>query len=250
MMDNIVVDIKEEPAPYGADQCPVQEEYTVSDMLFIEDNEIFVLENKDVHMKAIIRNKGRLEFRNCTIHYGEEDVSDEIHLDNKQAEVTAVNCTFICHSSDAAFFINGENGGSAFFDECTFEDCLYFAGKMSNIRMHLCRIHNCGPRFVSCSYGSNCVIAENEIIYDSLADHLLIYVKKNQDTYLGAVFCCYHQEADIQANTVTCDPDFYSRYQFDHAIFGVKGDSVAECLFTKVRAAKREEEEQEETMKL
>ena len=67
-----------------------------------------VYENKDIHFSsAIIECSGALEFRNCTIHYNEDNGS-RINL-KEDASLSILGCTVICHNRGSEINSNSSN---------------------------------------------------------------------------------------------------------------------------------------------
>lgn len=103
-----------------------------------------VYENKDIHFSsAIIECSGALEFRNCTIHYNEDNGS-RINL-KEDASLSIFGCTVICHNRGSEINSNSSNRHS-FISTCasseckaiirhsTFVDCVdYIDGHFSSI---------------------------------------------------------------------------------------------------------------------
>ena len=85
-----------------------------------------VYENKDIHFSsAIIECSGELEFRNCTIHYNEDNGS---HINLKEdASLSILGCTVICHADSLrAFITTGVSECKASIRQSTFVDCVDF----------------------------------------------------------------------------------------------------------------------------
>lgn len=116
----------------------------ITNMVHIAEGETKTYAYKEIHLGSLIHNCGILKFDHCIIHYNEKDISDEISLE-KNAEIHATNCTFICANMDKNPQITLNSDCTATFDECTFIDCSYFLS--SSYEKNLCiansKLYNC-----------------------------------------------------------------------------------------------------------
>lgn len=142
------------------------EEITISNIVHIQPSESRVFRHKIIHMQAIIHCEGSLEFNNCVIHYGEQDVTDEIKLTG-DAFLAMRGCTIVNHSYDKNFFIQTKRASSAvMFENCEFINCCTFLYTNTPISMSSCNIVNPGNDFIHQYNGTatifNCNLSFNK----------------------------------------------------------------------------------------
>ena len=124
------------------------EDMTLSGILHIPQGEIYQFENKNLHVQSIIDCEGILKFRNCTIHYGENDQLCEIKV-KESGYITMEDCTIEGHSSSEQFFIKVDaNCGITELLNCQFLNCSCFMYVCNAFLLQRCYIKNAGGKFI------------------------------------------------------------------------------------------------------
>ena len=83
-----------------------KEDLYIDSMFNIKEGEIYVIENKNIHISSMINCAGTLEIRNCTLYYNEtENSPNRINLDENYS-FKIENSKVICKNYNENFFIN------------------------------------------------------------------------------------------------------------------------------------------------
>ena len=195
------------------------EDYYISSILHIKEDEKVVIKNKNVIISSYVNCEGCLEFINCTLTYNDISKSNEIVL-GKDAQLKITDSSIACKGYGEKFFISGETCEVIVFENCTFLDCSQFL----NIRIvkHLflrdCELRNCFDGFVCVSVNDeSCVRIEgNSVLQEELAFFYEEKVKKAFSNY-GSVISvnqygykvdCKSIDVQVYNNLFAESPDF------------------------------------------
>lgn len=102
-----------------------REPLSLSGIISIEKKQVY--ENKVIHFSStIIECAAEVEFRNCTIHYN-EDESSRFNL-KKGASLTILGSTVVCHGRgrNDKFFITAQSADTCKIKNSCFVDCVDF----------------------------------------------------------------------------------------------------------------------------
>lgn len=141
------------------DDC---EEIVLSSIIHIPQGETYLFENKIIHVQSFINCEGSLEFRNCIIHYGENNQFYEIKVGVK-ASLSMEQCRIEGHSYfDKSSFLKIESTERpACFVNCNFVNCSSFIQTMNQVIFQSCTVINCGVAFIDTRY---CYHEQNDVI--------------------------------------------------------------------------------------
>ena len=120
----------------------------LTSILHIPQGETCRYENKNIHVHTIIDCEGSIEFRNCTIHYGEDDQPCAI-LVKENGSISMKCCRIENHSYSKQFFIDveAETGITEFID-CRFLNCSNFLSSRNAFVLQQCYVANAGEKFI------------------------------------------------------------------------------------------------------
>ena len=154
------------------------EEIVLSSIIHIQRGETYLFENRIIHVQSFINCEGSLEFRNCIIHYGEDNQFCEIKVGVK-ASLSMEECTIVGHSFfNNGSFINIESTENpANFTGCKFMNCGSFLHTLNQVIFQSCTVINYGVAFVDakhCHHEHNdVIIKESSFIIDNPPSFIL-----------------------------------------------------------------------------
>ena len=125
-----------------------KEDLYIDSMFNIKEGEIYVIENKNIHISSMINCAGTLEIRNCTLYYNEtENSPNRINLDENYS-FKIENSKVICKNYNENFFINARYKASkntnVYLKNTIFIDCLNFMNaSITEITISSCNFLNC-----------------------------------------------------------------------------------------------------------
>ena len=170
----------EEEEEFGADDfydedidISTMEDYEISEILHIAQDEVKTIRNKQVHLKAYVDCSGTLEFEHCVIYYNENE-ADEITL-NAGASLKIRNSIVVCKGADKTSFITGKENNCVVIEKTTFENCSKFIRLSScqELSITRCELKNCGDGFLYVSGMSDAGVfnvSENAIYENDIAE--------------------------------------------------------------------------------
>ena len=127
-----------------------KEDLYINSMINIKEGEIYVIENKNIHISSMINCSGTLEIRNCTLYYNEtlnnevKKIFNKINLGNNSI-LKIENSTVICKNYDKEFFIKGEDlkKSNIYLKNTIFIDCLNCINSdVINVNIKNCNFKN------------------------------------------------------------------------------------------------------------
>lgn len=147
-------------------------------MINIKEGEIYVIENKNVHISSMINCSGTLEIKNCTLYYNEilnnetKKIFNKINLGNNST-LKVKNSTVICKNYDKNFFIKGEDfkKSNIFLKNTIFIDCLNCINSyVIDISVENCEFRNCIRNFFKIDVYGDFLMKDCSIIQEKLPD--------------------------------------------------------------------------------
>lgn len=157
----------------------VKEDFIISSILKIDQNEVITIEHKNVHIRSFIDCKGSLVFDHCNIYYNASSLSDEISL-GENASLQITNSKIECLGFDETFFIKGEYGNRIAISSSIFIDCSNFlnCNLVQLVTMEDSELINCGDNFIEVTLAENanflmnrCYIEEKNIAAFNLNEY-------------------------------------------------------------------------------
>lgn len=155
-----------------------KEDLYINSMINIKEGEIYVIENKNVHISSMINCSGTLEIKNCTLYYNEilnnetKKIFNKINLGNNST-LKVKNSTVICKNYDKNFFIKGEDfkKSNIFLKNTIFIDCLNCINSyVIDISVENCEFRNCIRNFFKIDVYGDFLMKDCSIIQEKLPD--------------------------------------------------------------------------------
>lgn len=155
-----------------------KEDLYINSMINIKEGEIYVIENKNVHISSMINCSGTLEIKNCTLYYNEilnnetKKIFNKINLGNNST-LKVKNSTVICKNYDKNFFIKGEDfkKSNIFLKNTIFIDCLNCINSyVIDISVKNCEFRNCIRNFFKIDVYGDFLMKDCSIIQEKLPD--------------------------------------------------------------------------------
>lgn len=155
-----------------------KEDLYINSMINIKEGEVYVIENKNIHISSMINCSGTLEIKNSTLYYNEilnkevKKIFNKINLgDNSTLKVE--NSTVICKSYDKEFFIKGEDlkKSNIYLKNTIFIDCLNFINSyVIDASIENCEFRNCVRNFFKIDIWGDFLMKYCSIIQEKLPD--------------------------------------------------------------------------------
>ena len=159
-----------------------KEDLYINSMINIKEGEIYVIENKNIHISSMINCSGTLEIRNCTLYYNEtENSPNRINLEGNYT-LKIEDSTIICENYSQTFFIvaSCKEKGNVYLIKNSFIECLNFIGEtiydplmgypnnVSTLVIENCKFENCIGHFLDIRFDkeleiNNCSIIQNNL---------------------------------------------------------------------------------------
>lgn len=155
-----------------------KEDLYINSMINIKEGEVYVIENKNIHISSMINCSGTLEIKNSTLYYNEilnkevKKIFNKINLgDNSTLKVE--NSTVICKSYDKEFFIKGEDlkKSNIYLKNTIFIDCLNCINSyVIDASIENCEFRNCVRNFFKIDIWGDFLMKYCSIIQEKLPD--------------------------------------------------------------------------------
>jgi len=155
-----------------------KEDLYIDSMFNIKEGEIYVIENKNIHISSMINCAGTLEIRNCTLYYNEtlnnevKKIFNKINLGNNSI-LKVENSTVICKNYDKEFFIKGEDlkKSNIYLKNTIFIDCLNCINSdVINVNIKNCNFKNSIRDFFKINVYGDFLMKDCSIIQEKLPD--------------------------------------------------------------------------------
>lgn len=155
-----------------------KEDLYINSMINIKEGEIYVIENKNIHISSMINCSGTLEIRNCTLYYNEtlnnevKKIFNKINLGNNSI-LKVENSTVICKNYDKEFFIKGEDlkKSNIYLKNIIFIDCLNCINSdVINVNIENCNFKNSIRDFFKINVYGDFLMKDCSIIQEKLPD--------------------------------------------------------------------------------
>ena len=155
-----------------------KEDLYINSMINIKEGEIYVIENKNIHISSMINCSGTLEIRNCTLYYNEtlnnevKKIFNKINLGNNSI-LKIENSTVICKNYDKEFFIKGEDlkKSNIYLKNTIFIDCLNCINSdVINVNIKNCNFKNSIRDFFKINVYGDFLMKDCSIIQEKLPD--------------------------------------------------------------------------------
>lgn len=168
----------------------MKEDFFINSIFEIKKEEVYIIENKNIHISSLFSCLGTLKIKNCNIYYNENTVNGVYLIGNFTLSIE--NSTIICKSYSNNFFFNSLGNGNIFLKNNTFIECLNFIGKTSNSKNYLsnvvienCKFENCIGHFLNIQFEKQLKIDSCLIIQDKLPEyyedyHYKWFIKKSE----------------------------------------------------------------------
>ncbi len=226
-----IADVVEEDIDIGT-----MEDYEISEILHIAQDEVKKIRNKQVHLKAYVDCSGALEFEHCVIYYNENE-ADEITL-HVGASLTIRNSSVVCKGADTASFITGKENNRVVIEKTTFENCSNFMSLSSCKKLSItkCELKNCGDKFLYVSMNSEAErfnVSENIIYENDIAGFNIEGMEYNPTLMRVSCYgrvCVFDNNEIVEAKEFSC----IGRTEGDrkNSILYFSGDiKVTNCTF-------------------
>lgn len=164
---------------YNIEEIEIEKEDLYIDSMFnIKEGEIYVIENKNIHISSMINCAGTLEIRNCTLYYNEilnneaKKIFNKINLGNNST-LKVENSTVICKNYDKNFFIKGEDlkKSNIYLKNTIFIDCLNCINSyVIDVSVENCEFRNCVRNFFKMNVYGDFLMKDCSIIQEKLPD--------------------------------------------------------------------------------
>ncbi|PGH20874.1 hypothetical protein RN96_07215 [Fusobacterium polymorphum] len=150
----------------------------IDSMFNIKEGEIYVIENKNIHISSMINCSGTLEIKNCTLYYNEilnneaKKIFNKINLGNNST-LKVENSTVICKNYDKNFFIKGEDlkKSNIYLKNTIFIDCLNCINSyVIDASVENCEFRNCVRNFFKINVYGDFLMKDCSIIQEKLPD--------------------------------------------------------------------------------
>ena len=157
-----------------------KEDLYIDSMFNIKEGEIYVIENKNIHISSMINCSGTLEIKNCTLYYNEvENSPNRINLEGNYT-LKIEDSTIICENYSQTFFIvaSCKEKGNVYLIKYFFIEWLNFIGEttygpqdhnnVSTLVIENCKFENCIGHFLDIRFNkeleiNNCSIIQNNL---------------------------------------------------------------------------------------
>ena len=155
-----------------------KEDLYINSMINIKEGEIYVIENKNIHISSMINCSGTLEIRNCTLYYNEtlnnevKKIFNKINLGNNSI-LKIENSTVICKNYDKEFFIKGEDlkKSNIYLKNTIFIDCLNCINSdVINVNIKNCNFKNSIRDFFKINVYGDFLMKDCSIIQEKIPD--------------------------------------------------------------------------------
>ena len=155
-----------------------KEDLYINSMINIKEGEIYVIENKNIHISSMINCSGILEIKNCTLYYNEtlnnevKKIFNKINLGNNST-LKLENSTVICKNYDKEFFIKGEDlkKSNIYLKNRIFIDCLNCINSyVIDASIKNCEFRNCVRNFFKIDIFGDFLMKDCSIIQEKLPD--------------------------------------------------------------------------------
>ena len=153
-----------------------KEDLYINSMINIKEGEVYVIENKNIHISSMINCSGTLEIKNSTLYYNEilnkevKKIFNKINLGNNST-LKVENSTVICKSYDKEFFIKGEDlkKSNIYLKNTIFIDCLNCINSyVIDISVENCEFRNCIRNFFKIDVYGDFLMKDCSIIQEKL----------------------------------------------------------------------------------
>ena len=155
-----------------------KEDLYINSMINIKEGEVYVIENKNIHISSMINCSGTLEIKNSTLYYNEilnkevKKIFNKINLGNNST-LKVENSTVICKSYDKEFFIKGEDlkKSNIYLKNTIFIDCLNCINSyVIDASIENCEFRNCVRNFFKIDIWGDFLMKYCSIIQEKLPD--------------------------------------------------------------------------------
>ena len=153
-----------------------KEDLYINSMINIKEGEVYVIENKNIHISSMINCSGTLEIKNSTLYYNEilnkevKKIFNKINLGNNST-LKVENSTVICKSYDKEFFIKGEDlkKSNIYLKNTIFIDCLNCINSdVINANIENCNFKNCVRDFFKINVYGDFLMKDCSIVQEKL----------------------------------------------------------------------------------
>ena len=153
-----------------------KEDLYINSMINIKEGEVYVIENKNIHISSMINCSGTLEIRNCTLYYNEiqnnevKKVFNRVNLENNSI-LKVENSTVICKNYNKDFFIKGEDlkKSNIYLKNTIFIDCLNCINSdVINANIENCNFKNCVRDFFKINVYGDFLMKDCSIVQEKL----------------------------------------------------------------------------------
>ena len=155
-----------------------KEDLYINSMINIKEGEVYVIENKNIHISSMINCSGILEIKNSTLYYNEipnsevKKIFNKINLGNNST-LKVENSTVICKNYDKDFFIKGEDlkKSNIYLKNTIFIDCLNCINSyVINANIENCNFKNCVRDFFEINVYGDLLMKNCSIVQEKLPD--------------------------------------------------------------------------------
>ena len=213
----------------AVDTSILREPLRLSGIIPIEGKRIY--ENKVIHFSsAIITCTGELEFRNCAIHYN-EDQGSQIRLKNG-ASLKILGCMVVCHGENKDFFIETDSDTTCTIEKSKFVNCINFIkgsfGGFNKFLFYGNECHDCCSNFLFFFDNQQSVIEESRFWY--VSKPAFFSVKRSRVIHGGKTAI---RNCDISYTGSKVDEsDYLDSMEFIEGIGRDSDMQISNCVFT------------------
>ena len=153
-----------------------KEDLYINSMINIKEGEVYVIENKNIHISSMINCSGTLEIKNSTLYYNEilnkevKKIFNKINLGNNST-LKIENSTVICKNYDKEFFIKGEDlkKSNIYLKNTIFIDCLNCINSyVIDASIENCEFKNCVRNFFKIDIYGDFLMRDCSIVQEKL----------------------------------------------------------------------------------